>query len=69
MMSKAETRNRRLSFVGIAAGLISGLFGGIAMIGLPLRTAGMLTIFTGGMMAGASLTGFLMQARLQKKSP
>jgi hypothetical protein len=68
MKSKAEVRNRMLTAVGVAAGLIAGLFGGIAMIGEPLRTAGMLTIFFGGMTTGASLTGFIVQGRLSKTS-
>jgi len=68
MMSKTEIRNRRLTAIGIVAGMIAGLFGGIAVIGEPLRTAGMLTIFFGGMTTGASLTGFIVQGRLQKKS-
>ncbi|MDM7926193.1 MAG: hypothetical protein QUS35_09270 [bacterium] len=67
MRSQAEVRNRRLTAIGIVAGMVSGLFGGIAMIGAPLRTAGMLTIFFGGMTAGASLTGFLVQGKLQRK--
>ncbi len=67
MMSKAEIRNRRLTAIGIVAGMIAGLFGGIGMIGSPLTTAGMLTILTGGMMAGASLTAFIVQGKLHRK--
>lgn len=67
MMSKAEIRNRRLTLIGIAVGLIGGLFGGIGMIGSTLTTAKMLTIFAGGMTAGASLTGFIVQGKLHRK--